>query len=66
MNGAMTYDPMLKAYVPAIPCPFYVWQFWKWQKVRCHCGKEIITRDLGLLPNKYATHYVLNHISPLE
>lgn len=61
MTELFTRDRDL-GYVPAIPCPFYVWQFWKWQKVRCFCGKEFVSRDLGLMPPDYETHYSLNHI----
>lgn len=61
-NNMGTYDPQLEAYMPAVPCPYYCWQFWKWQKVRCECGKEFISRDLGLVPPEYAAHYVLNHL----
>ncbi|HXI85303.1 MAG TPA: hypothetical protein VNL17_14575 [Verrucomicrobiae bacterium] len=57
------YDPLL-GYMPDIPCPWYCWTFWKWQKVRCACGKTFISRDLGLMPPEYETHYVLNHIPP--
>ncbi len=60
------YDDNLKGYVPAVPCPFYVWQRWLWQKVRCHCGQEFVTRDMSLVPREYKTHYVLNHIPPSE
>jgi hypothetical protein len=55
------YDPQL-GYMPAVPLPFYCWQFWKWQKVRCHCGKEFVTRDKSLCPIEYERHYVLTHV----
>jgi hypothetical protein len=58
-------DPML-GYVPAVPLPFYSWQFWKWQKVRCQCGATFVSRDLGLMPPEYETHYVLTHIKEAE
>lgn len=65
MTGNFTRDPDL-GLVPAIPCPFYCWQFFKWQKVRCVCGREFISRDLGLLPKEYCNHYALTHIDPVE
>ena len=52
-------------WMPAVPCPFYCWQFWCWQKVRCMCGKEFVSKDLGLIPPEYRAHYILEHIEPL-
>jgi hypothetical protein len=53
--------------IPSVPLPFYVWTRLWWQKVRCgECGKEFISRDLGLMPPEYRNHYALNHIDPLE
>jgi len=65
MTGASSFDPDL-GYVPAIPLPFYCWQFWKWQKVRCQCGAEFVSRSLGLKVPEYETHYALNHIDPVD
>ncbi len=65
IGRSYTLDKVL-GYVPAIPLPFYCWQFWKWQKVRCECGKTFISRDLGLMPREYETHYALNHIAEDE
>lgn len=62
MIGAFSLDPITGAYVPAVPCLWYVWQFWKWQKVKCQCGKTFISWDLSLMPKEYECHYVLNHI----
>ena len=63
-------DPEL-GLVPWVPCPFYCWHLrilhWRWQKVRCReCGKEFISRDLGLMPPEYRNHYVLSHIGALR
>lgn len=58
-------DPDL-GLIPSVPCPFYVWQRLWWQKVRCECGAEFISRDLGLMPPEYRNHYVLSHINALE
>ena len=58
-------DPVL-GYMPSVPLPFYCWQIFWWQKVRCYCGKEFISRDLGMMPPEYRNHYVLTHIEPLE
>ena len=49
-------------YIPDIPLPYYCWQFWKWQKVQCVCGKTFISRDLGSTPREYEAHYALEHI----
>jgi len=54
------FDPKL-GWIPSAPCPFYVWQFWRWQKVRCTCGKEFVTRELGLVPSEYKSHYLKEH-----
>jgi hypothetical protein len=48
-------------YMPCAPCPFYVWELWKWQKVRCDCGKTFVSRDLGLMPREYEAHWMLTH-----
>ncbi len=61
MNDCYTRDPEL-GLVPAVPLPFYVWQRWRWQKVKCACGKTFISRDRGLLPREYEIHYVLAHM----
>lgn len=59
-----TRDPLL-GWMPKVPCPWYCWQFWKWQKVRCmRCGAAFVSRDLGLMPEKYVTHFVLTHVTP--
>lgn len=60
---AFTRDSEL-GLVPSVPCPYYCWQFWKWQKVRCECGATFISRNLGLMPPEYEAHYALNHIGP--
>ena len=50
-------------WIPLPPCPFYVWQFWKWQKVRCQCGATFISRNLGEMPPEYELHWMLEHSS---
>lgn len=65
MNGCLKLDPQL-GWVPDVPLPFYVWDRWLWQKVRCHCGAEFVTRDKSLVPADYERHYVLTHIDPLS
>lgn len=64
MTYSYSLDPKL-GYMPAVPLPFYVWEFWKWQKVRCHCGATFISRNLGTMPPEYERHYVLTHVEPL-
>lgn len=58
----LALDPILKTWIASIPCPYYCWQFWKWQKVQCQCGQTFISRDLGLIPRDYETHFALNHV----
>jgi hypothetical protein len=63
MTGTASFDlkhPEL-GYTLSIPCPYFCWQFWKWQKVRCQCGKEFVSRDLGLVPPEYEKHYKESH-----
>jgi hypothetical protein len=64
-SNTMQQDSSL-GWVPSIPCPFYVWQFWKWQKVRCQCGRTFVSRNLGLMPPEYERHFAINHIEPVE
>lgn len=54
------YDAAL-GWMPVAPLPWYCWQFWKWQKVRCECGKTFVSRSLGLMPPEYEAHYMVNH-----
>ena len=66
MDDSYTRDPLLGP-MPSVPCPWYVWTRWKWQKVRClKCGATFISRDLSLMPIEYESHYALNHIMPEE
>jgi hypothetical protein len=65
MEFSSQYDPRLGCYMPAIPLPFYRWQFWKFQSVECCCGQRFISRDLGLMPPEYEAHYALTHMKEL-
>ena len=65
MTGSYTYDPQL-GYIPSVPLPWYCWQFWKWQKVRCQCGATFISSDLGMMPLEYKRHWVLTHMAEVE
>lgn len=53
-------------YMPSIPFPYFCWTFWKWQKVRCQCGKAFVSKDLGFTPPEYAVHWVLTHLDEEE
>ncbi len=66
IGRSYSIDSVTGGWVPAIPLPFYCWQIWKWQKVRCTCGKTFISRSLGLMPPEYETHYALNHVQSGE
>jgi hypothetical protein len=65
MINAYELDAEL-GYIPSVPLPYFEWQFWKWQSVRCGCGKKFITKDLKLVPFEYKKHYILNHIPCFE